>query len=393
MERRLLIAAALVLLLAAHRSPPAYAADSSQQLVNLINAERARQGMPSLAVSSELNASASSYAREMASAGFFAHVAPDGSTLVTRDTAAGYSGGTYFEENLAAECASPEQVIAAWLDSPPHRDNLLSANVDEIGVGHVDQPGSRYVTYWVAEFGARAPDARIGQRISSRGGQRSTERPSVRVVQSPPIVPAPVVAPPHSATVTPPRLPPASLVGSFAPGDLGRPLTGVIADRVINGQIVQYFQRGVLEWHPENGPGFQIERRLIGDVLHPASDPPRAPSDAPPGPSEYFPFSPGQATGLGHFVADFTRDGQPIYFKQYFDRHGGVKAFGFPKDEPFLRDGLWTQRFQAAVFQYHSEYDREGIIPGTNLPWRYFRVQLRLLGEQYVQAKHLPFHD
>ena len=174
--------------------------------------------------------------------------------------------------------------------------------------------------------------------------------------------------------------------------NLGYPRTGVIRDPMQQGDMsVQYFQRGVLEWHPENPHQYRIQRRLLGDILYPESDPPLPANEHPPGPYHYFPFSPNTPTGLGHFVADYTRTGQPIYFKQYFDSHGGVDAFGYPKEEPKLRDGLWTQRFQAAVFEYHPEYDRDGYLPGTTIPLRNYRVLLRLLGDEYIQLNHLPY--
>ncbi|MCL5074622.1 MAG: hypothetical protein M1136_03075 [Chloroflexi bacterium] len=171
--------------------------------------------------------------------------------------------------------------------------------------------------------------------------------------------------------------------------NLGYPRTGVINDPLNGGQTVQYFQRAILEWHPENPPAHRIQRRLLGDILYPGADPPADPKDAPLGPHTYFPFSPERPTGLGHFVADFTRSGQPIYFKEYFDAHGGMEAFGYPKEEPKLRNGWWTQRFQAAVFEYHPENDRDGFLPGSNVPYRNFRVLLELLGDEYLAKEGL----
>ncbi len=158
------------------------------------------------------------------------------------------------------------------------------------------------------------------------------------------------------------------------------------------GQTVQYFQRLILEWHPENPPQYRIQRRLLGDIIYPGADPPLDPSDPthrPQGDYSFFPDGPG--IGLGHYVADYAPDGSPTYFKQYFDSHGGVDAFGFPKEEPKMRDGMWTQRFQAAVFQYHSENDVEGFVPGTNIPLRNFRVQLELLGDRFIEANRLTY--
>ena len=173
--------------------------------------------------------------------------------------------------------------------------------------------------------------------------------------------------------------------------NLGYPRTPVIADPMAGGQTVQYFQRLVLEWHPENPPAYRLQRRLLGDILYPGAEPPRAPADAPPSPYLYFPFTPGQITGLGHFVANQTRTGEDIYFLDYFMSHGGVDAFGYPKEEPVRRNGMWTQRFQAAVFEYHPEFDLDGYLPGTNVPYRNFRVMLELLGDEYIQQNQLPY--
>jgi hypothetical protein len=173
--------------------------------------------------------------------------------------------------------------------------------------------------------------------------------------------------------------------------NLGHPRTGVISDSLMGGRLVQYFQRLVLEFHPENPPPYRIQRRLLTDILFPGADAPIPAADVPPGPSHYFPFSPDRPTGLGHFVADYTRSGKGIYFKQYFDSRGGVTAFGYPKEEPKLRNGRWTQRFQAAVFEYHPEHDRDGLVPGTSIPYRNYRVQLALLGDEYIGRNRLPF--
>ena len=173
--------------------------------------------------------------------------------------------------------------------------------------------------------------------------------------------------------------------------NLGYPRTPVIADPMAGGQTVQYFQRLILEWHPENPPAYRVQRRLLGDLLYPGVEPPRAPTDAPPSPYVYFPFTPNQITGLGHFVANRTRTGENIYFLDYFISHGGVDAFGYPKEEPVWRNGMWTQRFQAAVFEYHPEFDRDGNLPGTTIPWRNFRVMLELLGDEYIRQNQLPY--
>src|SRR5581483_8817219 len=117
--------------------------------------------------------------------------------------------------------------------------------------------------------------------------------------------------------------------------NLGYPRSDLVADIANNGQTVQYFQRVVLEYHPEQSPTYQIQRRLLGDLMYPGVDPPADPNARPKGNSVYFPNNPGQ--GFGHFVADVAPDGSPTYFKQYFDTHGREDTFGYPKEEPHQR--------------------------------------------------------
>jgi uncharacterized protein YkwD len=45
-------------------------------------------------------------------------------------------------ENLSRSAASPADVVQAWLESPGHRNNLLSAEVTEIGVACVVDAGT-----------------------------------------------------------------------------------------------------------------------------------------------------------------------------------------------------------------------------------------------------------
>ena len=363
---RLILVLAMVAIWGQLVVSPAAAATTEQQVVDLVNTARARQGLAPLSVSNDLTNAAEGYANAMATGNFFAHQAPNGSTFITRDEAAGYRHWSFLGENIAAGQTTPQQVVAAWLASPEHRANILSTKATQIGVGQAYLPGSSYGHYWVQEFGAQFGPSML-TTTSTTGWTASTGR-----------------------TVSGMWL---DFLRSHGDVDnLGLPRTDVIADPTTGGQTAQYFQRAILEWHPENPPGQQIEPRLLGDILYPGADPPVNQSDAPPGPTEYFPLSPSQPTGLGHFVADYTRSGQPIYFKQYFDAHGGLSAYGYPKEEPKLRNGLWTQRFQAAVFEYHPEYDRPGNVPGTTVPLRNYRVQFELLGDEYIHAKGLPYH-
>jgi uncharacterized protein YkwD len=135
-------------------------------VLRAINAERRRHGVEPLRLSAALSAAANVHSREMAQAGFFAHESHDGSSFDKR-VARFYPRKGHAEwaigENLAY--ASPDisaaQVVALWMHSPGHRENLLSPEWREIGLGavHADAaPGvfeGMTVTLVTADFGVR----------------------------------------------------------------------------------------------------------------------------------------------------------------------------------------------------------------------------------------------
>lgn len=178
---------------------------------------------------------------------------------------------------------------------------------------------------------------------------------------------------------------------------LGYPRSPVVADPEQRGpggqpQCVQYFQRMVLEWHPHNPPEHRIQRRLLGAMTDEAA-PPTEPVAADGPNYRYYPHG---AQGLGHAVSNTAPDGTDIGFKTFFDRYGGEATFGYPMEPPTQRtmaDGAtrWTQRFQAALFEHHAEFDVDGTQPESGLPWRTWRVQLGLLGDEYLKSRRLPF--
>lgn len=78
----------------------------------------------------------------------FSHEGADGSSPGTRVTNTGYNWNSV-AENIAAGQDSIDSVIDAWLDSPGHCRNIMSANVTQIGMALVDGDSSNsYQTYW-----------------------------------------------------------------------------------------------------------------------------------------------------------------------------------------------------------------------------------------------------
>ena len=75
---------------------------------------------------------------------YFSHTSRDGSDFVQRIRRTGYfkRASTWFVgENLAwgagPNRSSPRGIVAAWMNSPPHRQNILNSRFREIGIGVV----------------------------------------------------------------------------------------------------------------------------------------------------------------------------------------------------------------------------------------------------------------
>jgi uncharacterized protein YkwD len=125
------------------------------QIVDLVNQQRAAYGLAPVSYNPTLAAAAQDYADTMASQNFFSHTGADGSTMVGRAESAGYTTWSFLAENLAGGQTTPERVVAAWMDSPGHRANILAPDATEVGLGHTYNAGARFGHYWALEFGAR----------------------------------------------------------------------------------------------------------------------------------------------------------------------------------------------------------------------------------------------
>ncbi len=119
--------------------------DGVKVMLAQLNAVRAQRGLRPLAPDPRLMRAAQRESEALARLGRLTHVGPDGD-LGTRVRRAGYRY-RLVEENLAAGIADPVDVLTAWLHSPPHRANLLRAEVSTIGIGYAPQ-GAAFGHYW-----------------------------------------------------------------------------------------------------------------------------------------------------------------------------------------------------------------------------------------------------
>lgn len=102
-------------------------------LETLANNDRGNYGMPALVHSPTLALVAQMKANDMAEKGYFAHTSPEGLTPWVWFERAGYKY-QHAGENLAVNFSESANVARAWMDSPSHRENILSAKYTEIGI-------------------------------------------------------------------------------------------------------------------------------------------------------------------------------------------------------------------------------------------------------------------
>lgn len=108
-----------------------------RRLIELTNAERAKSGLAPVSENSTLNQAAYAKAKNMFEENYWAHFAPSGKTPWDFILSSGYKF-KFAGENLAKNFSTSEEVVTAWMNSPSHKENLLSSKYKEIGIAVVD---------------------------------------------------------------------------------------------------------------------------------------------------------------------------------------------------------------------------------------------------------------
>lgn len=119
----------------------------AEQILKLVNEERAKAGLHALKLDTEISAAAQTRAKEIQIS--FSHTRPDGRKFssVLTDNGIRFTGAG---ENIAWGQISPEKVMEAWMNSEGHRANILNAKFTKLGVGHLQNVSGR--NYWVQLF-------------------------------------------------------------------------------------------------------------------------------------------------------------------------------------------------------------------------------------------------
>lgn len=136
---------------------------------------------------------------------------------------------------------------------------------------------------------------------------------------------------------------------------------------------VQYFERGVLEEHPENyGTNYYILGRLMGNKLVEGRE-----GEAP------FVAVGNTNDGTWDDATGHTLRNEPAPFRSFWEKNGGLSVFGRPKSEQFQEknaatgETYWVQYFERQRMEWHPDE-----------PEAKYRVLLGLLGNEYRDAHH-----
>lgn len=86
----------------------------------------------------------------MAKNGILTHAGPDGESVQARVDMVEYEWGA-LGENVAVGQSTPEQVVAAWLNSPKHCANIMNPEFTDMGAAYETHPQTSI--YWTQVFG------------------------------------------------------------------------------------------------------------------------------------------------------------------------------------------------------------------------------------------------
>lgn len=141
--KNLLVSIALVATLGACGGAPQTQSVAAQPVSatssggSMVNAIRARAGLPALRRNAKLDRAALAHAKDMAANAFMSHKGSDGSDLRARVKRVGYRWCT-LAENVARGHRSDASAIEGWRTSPGHYRNMVKRKAKDFGMANVN---------------------------------------------------------------------------------------------------------------------------------------------------------------------------------------------------------------------------------------------------------------
>jgi len=106
---------------------------TANAIVQLTNDARAANGLPALTENNLLNSIAELRAKDMLEKDYFDHVSPTGEQASDLAQSVGYHYEIIAENIGAGDFVNNQKIVNGWMQSPGHRENILSRDVQEIG--------------------------------------------------------------------------------------------------------------------------------------------------------------------------------------------------------------------------------------------------------------------
>ena len=123
----------------------------ADQVLQLVNLERAERALPPVVAHSGLKVVAETYACRMIESRFFGHSDAETGDGPAERAIAGKYAFYAVGENLAAGQETPADVMKVWMESPAHREIILDPDWRDVGIAV--RGGGEHSIYWVQEFG------------------------------------------------------------------------------------------------------------------------------------------------------------------------------------------------------------------------------------------------
>lgn len=122
--------------------------EAEKKMLEMVNKERTSKGLMPLVMDESLRKVAQSHSKDMFARGYFSHNTPEGLSPFDRMAMSNISF-IYAGENLALS-PNVEVAMQGLMQSPGHRENILSSNFRKVGIGVID--GGMYGEMFAQEF-------------------------------------------------------------------------------------------------------------------------------------------------------------------------------------------------------------------------------------------------
>lgn len=166
MQKRVkLLALSLVTLCAALATAQSDFSKQARHIFQLTNRDRVARGLQPLHWDASLAAAAQAHAERMAGESTLSHEYPGEGDVSTRAARA----GAHFQaiaENIATGY-NDEAIEAEWMNSTPHRRNILDPQMNAIGVGVVARRGNYYAVEDFAESSEELSSEQVERRVGA----------------------------------------------------------------------------------------------------------------------------------------------------------------------------------------------------------------------------------